>query len=82
MFASICSLVLLLLSSLEHSYYHTFNTQGFSNPAAGIESVFGTLTAYFESQPIRSIMYVDKHNTVHLKNHLVPGDVEKAIESI
>ena len=55
---------------------------GFQNPAAGIESVFGTMEAYFESRPIAQIMYLDKHNTVHLKSHLQPGDIERAINSI
>ena len=58
-----------------------FDTQGFSTPRAGIESVFGTLSNYFESQPIASIMFV-KHQTVHLKDHLVPGDIERAVDSI
>jgi hypothetical protein len=44
--------------------------------------VFGTLSAYFESQPIASIMFVDRQNTVYLRKKLVPGDIERAIESI
>jgi hypothetical protein len=48
---------------------------------AGIESVFGTLMDYFDSQPIANIMYVED-NTVYLRTNLEPGDIEFNINSI
>jgi hypothetical protein len=55
--------------------------QGFTTPMAGIESVFGTLMDYFDSQPIANIMYVED-NTVYLRTNLEPGDIEFNINSI
>jgi len=60
----------------------SFLSQRYPNVAAGIENVFGTLPAYFESQPIASIMYLDRYDTVCMRKNLEPGDIERAINSI
>ena len=48
---------------------------------AGIEFVFGTVGAYFDSQPIRRLVKVEE-SYVYLLPGITPEIVEQAIESI
>ena len=56
------------------------HTQGLSQQA-GIEFVFGTVGAYFDSQPIRRLVKVEQ-SYVYLLPGITPEIVEQAIESI